>query len=109
MASSHNPGPSVFNVDISGGLPDLAIRMLVQSKPGRIDLLPALPAALASGSVSGVLAHGQIKVKSLQWDSRRAVAVLQSPVRQSVDVEGPGSTRSVLLEPGKAVRVEFRR
>jgi hypothetical protein len=107
LVSSHNPGPSVFNVDISGGLPDLVIRMLVRSSPGRVDLLPALPSGLAAGSLSGALAHGQIVVKSLSWDQRTAIAVLESEKRQTVQVSARGSVRTVQLEPGKAIRVEF--
>jgi alpha-L-fucosidase 2 len=107
LVSSHNPGPSIFNVDISGGLPDLVIRMLVQSKPGRIDLLPALPAALSSGSISGVLAHGQVLVKSLEWQPAGLVAVLHSPKGQTVQVSARGTTRAVRLASGKDTRLEF--
>jgi hypothetical protein len=107
LVSSHNPGPSVFNVDISGGLPDLVIRMLVRSSPGRVDLLPALPSGLAAGSISGALAHGQIVVKSLSWDQRTALAVLESEKRQTVQVSARESVRTVQLEPGKATRIEF--
>jgi len=108
MVSSHNPGPSVFNVDISGGLPDLTIRMLVQSKPGQIQLLPALPTALHTGSIAGVLAHGQILVKSMEWQPGHVVAVLQSPKAQTVAVRAGGKTSQVRLAAGKEARVEFR-
>ena len=48
LASMHNHR-SLFNMDISGGMPAVIIKMLVASDPGRIQLLPALPAAWPTG------------------------------------------------------------
>lgn len=68
MVSQHNHepyGPDVLNLDISGGLPAVIIAMLVQSQlpddanaPWRIRLLPCLPPAWPSGSLSGVRCRG---------------------------------------------------
>ena len=44
LASMHNHR-SLLNMDISGGMPAVIIKMLVASEPGRIQLLPALPNA----------------------------------------------------------------
>ncbi len=69
LASMHNHR-SLFNMDISGGMPAVIIKMLVASDPGRIQLLPALPAAWPSGTIEGVLCRGAIEIKSLQWDGK---------------------------------------
>lgn len=61
FVSYHDPG-EVFNLDISGGLPALVSYMLVQSTPGRIELLPAVPGEWESGSVKGILARGGFKI-----------------------------------------------
>ena len=42
MVTMHNP-KSLFNVDLCGGLPAVVIKMLVDSHPGNLELLPALP------------------------------------------------------------------
>ncbi|MFF1902619.1 glycoside hydrolase N-terminal domain-containing protein [Kitasatospora sp. NPDC058218] len=58
---------STFQIDANFGTPSAMIEMLVQSRPGRIELLPALPAAwAASGSITGVGARGGLTV-DLSW------------------------------------------
>ena len=52
LASMHNHR-SLFNMDISGGMPAVIIKMLVASDVGRIQVLPALPAAWPSGPGTG--------------------------------------------------------
>ena len=89
LATSHDPGPDIFNADLSGGLPDLVMRMLVQSAPGRVDLLPALPSAWPHGSVVGVRCRGQVEVKSLRWDGDRIDVVLRSEMNQRIAVTLP--------------------
>jgi hypothetical protein len=88
MVDGHYGGPRTFCVDGNGATPEIVNRMLVQSKPGRITLLPALPQALPKGSVSGLLARGQITVKELSWDVLRGECqvVLLSDVDQTIDL-----------------------
>lgn len=99
LMSSHDPGPSIFNADISGGLPDVMIRMLVQSQLGRIDLLPALPKEMASGQIDGVLAKGQIVVKQLKWSAKSCEVVLNSRISQTISVSVPGDIASIETTP----------
>ncbi|MDN3293240.1 glycoside hydrolase N-terminal domain-containing protein [Streptomyces ficellus] len=54
LMSAHYPRREVYNADAAHALPALLIEMLVQSTPGRLVLLPALPGAYGSGSVHGV-------------------------------------------------------
>ncbi len=51
LVASHEPGPNIFCDDGNGAMPDIVNRMFVQSKPGRLMLLPAVPDALPSGNI----------------------------------------------------------
>jgi len=55
--SNHNPG-NVFNTDLSGGLPELLLRMLVDSRQGQIDLLPAWSEKMPDGKITGLVVRG---------------------------------------------------
>jgi len=66
LITSHNPNARAFNTDGNGGIPLIANMMLFVSRVGRIDLLPALPAAWPAGSIRGVRARGGFEV-DLEW------------------------------------------
>jgi alpha-L-fucosidase 2 len=71
---------SLFNMDISGGMPAVIIKMLMASKPGSIELLPALPKAWPEGKVTGLLARGGFEV-DITWKAGKLTeAVLRSKV-----------------------------
>ncbi len=75
-ASSHDFGPSIFNADISGGMPALMLECLVQSSPltdenekiarSEIRLLPALPASMKTGKLTSVHLRGGFTA-DLEW------------------------------------------
>ncbi|MBN2133994.1 MAG: glycoside hydrolase N-terminal domain-containing protein [Sedimentisphaerales bacterium] len=101
LASMHNH-KSLFNMDISGGMPAVLIKMLVASDPGAIELLPALPAAWPSGTIDGVLCRGQIEIKRLRWDEGQILVRLVSDKEQTVTLEVPGEIRDISVTMGKA-------
>jgi len=101
LASTHN-AKKLFNMDISGGMPAVLIKMLVSSDPGRIDLLPARPAAWPSGTIEGVLCRGRIEVKRLRWDGKSIQAVLLSGVQQEIDLGAPAEIASMTVRKGEA-------
>jgi hypothetical protein len=88
LASMHN-ARSLFNMDISGGMPAVIIKMLAASDPGKLKLLPALPAAWPTGAIEGVLCRGQIEIKRLQWDEAGLEVTLRSGKAQTVVLELP--------------------
>lgn len=101
LASMHNH-KSLFNMDISGGMPAVIIKMLVASEPGKIKVLPALPAAWPSGAIEGVLCRGQIEIKRLDWNKDRILINLVSAKNQSITLETPAEISGVSVKKGKA-------
>jgi len=93
LITSHEPGQRIFNTDGNGSIPEIVNRMLMQSRQGRLDLLPALPSAWPRGEIRGILAKGQIQVERLAWDvgAGRIGLRLKSAVRQSVALRVPGA------------------
>ena len=71
MATTHNPG-DLFNMDISGGIPSLMTRMIVNSCPGNITLFAATPKEWDAGELKGVLARGNIKFDHIRWNKQDA-------------------------------------
>ena len=109
FVTTHNPG-AIFNTDLCGGLPLLLIRMLVESQPGWIELLPALPKDWPAGKIEGIRARGQIEIRQLAWDASSVRAVLVSDVDRSVEVRFSGqASKAIALPKGKEITVEFAR
>jgi alpha-L-fucosidase 2 len=88
LASMHNPG-AAFNMDISGGLPAVVLKMLLESRPGEVMLLPALPKEWPTGTLEGVLCRGQIEVGKLQWWPGRIRVTLRSAKEQTITLTDP--------------------
>ncbi|MEW2549703.1 glycoside hydrolase N-terminal domain-containing protein [Streptomyces sp. NPDC047002] len=92
---------SIFQIDANFGTPAAVTEMLVRSRPGRVDLLPALPSAwAAAGHISGVGVRGGF-VLDLAWRAGRVTtAVLRSVGGRTTTVAAHGRTRTVRLAPG---------
>jgi hypothetical protein len=110
LVSTHDPG-RFFNTDISGGLPHVLHRMLVDSRPGHLDLLPALPADWHEGRIEGIRARGNIEIRSLEWTRDSVKAVIVSPQSQTIEIHVPGesSPRRVRLEIGVPMIIDAKR
>jgi alpha-L-fucosidase 2 len=116
FASSHNAekqGPEIFNADISGGVPALMIEMLVQSQPGELTLLSALPERLKAGTLKGALCRGQVTINELTWSPTRVKVNLQSPKDQElklrVKMGDAWKTATLRLTAGKPAEQSFEK
>ncbi len=72
--------------DAHGGIPAIMMEMLAYSRPGVIELLPALPASLAKGSIDGMLARTFARINKLSWDmeARTVDLVITSLRKQDI-------------------------
>ena len=102
MVTAHNDGPRILCDDGNGSIPEIVNRMAIQSRIGRLMLLPAIPEALPKGSLSGTRARGQILVNCITWDIPAGTlsAVITSDVEQKIAlVMPPGmSVESIIID-----------
>jgi hypothetical protein len=54
--------------DAQAGIPAILMEMLAYSRPGVVELLPALPAALSKGTINGMLVRTSARIDKLSWD-----------------------------------------
>ena len=54
--------------DAQGGIPTIMMEMLAYSRPGVIEVLPALPPSLVKGSINGMLLRTFARLNKLSWD-----------------------------------------
>ncbi len=97
-------GYGIFQIEANFGTPTAIIEMLVYSRPGHVELLPALPAAwAASGSISGVGVRGGF-IADIGWKNGKVTqATLKSVGGRSTTVFANGSSRGVSLMPGESI------
>ena len=110
FVTTHNP-KSLFNTDLCGGLPAIIIKMLAESQPGWIELLPALPKQWPAGRIEGVRCRGQIELRSLVWNAEHITVTMQADRAQRVELRSPGvkGVQSIDLPQGQPVTVEIDR
>jgi alpha-L-fucosidase 2 len=96
---------STFQIDANLGAATAVLEMLVRSRDGLVELLPALPAAWPSGSARGLGVRGGFTV-DLDWrDGKVTAATLHSVGGTATTVRADGWTRTVTITPGGSVAV----
>ncbi|MEU0969167.1 glycoside hydrolase N-terminal domain-containing protein [Streptomyces sp. NPDC005917] len=100
-------GRGIFQIEANFGTPAAILEMLLYSRPGHLELLPALPAAwAASGKVTGAGARGGFVV-DLSWrDGRPTEARIRSVGGRTTTVAYGGTSRTVTLTPGASVTLK---
>jgi len=87
--------------------------MLLYSRPGVIEVLPALPPSLEKGSIKGMLARTFARIDKLSWDMRARTVdlTITSFVKQDItliarygieEISTPTGIMATALQPGKA-------
>ncbi len=90
-----------FQIDGNFGGAAGILEMLVQSAQGELHLLPAVPSAFRTGTVTGLRARGGITVDMTWRDLRLLEAQLVSVVAQRLDLYVADQTpRRLELQPG---------
>jgi hypothetical protein len=73
LRCSHDPYAMPMP-DAQGGIQIIMMEMLAYSRPGIIELLPALPPSLVKGSINGMLARSFARIDKLAWDMEARTA-----------------------------------
>ncbi|WP_433513499.1 glycosyl hydrolase family 95 catalytic domain-containing protein [Nonomuraea sp. CA-143628] len=111
LMTSHNPGREIYNADAAHTLHGLVIELLVDSRPGVVELLPAVPELLPKGTIRGVACRGRVVVEELTWGEGAVRAVLRSPVDQRITLihRASGHREEVELVAGEPhlVAIEY--
>ena len=94
---------AIFQIDANLGAPAAMLEMLLYSRPGVIDLLPALPSAWPSGQVTGIGARGGFTVDLTWRDGRVTTAVVRSVGGTETEVRAGSWSRTVRLRRGQSV------
>jgi alpha-L-fucosidase 2 len=82
----HDPYSGMGAPDSQGGIPTIMMEMLAYSRPGVIEVLPALPPSLVKGSMNGMLLRTFARLDKLAWDmdARTADLTVTSVKKQDV-------------------------
>ena len=99
--------------DAHGGIPAIVMEMLLYSRPGVIEVLPALPEMLVKGSISGMLARTFARVDKLAWnmESRTVELTVTSLRKQDItliarygieEITASAGVLAAALKPGAA-------
>jgi hypothetical protein len=112
LRCSHDPYARPMP-DAQGGIPTIMMEMLAYSRPGVIEVLPALPPSLEKGSINGMLARTFARIDKLVWDMQaRTVDVIITSLRKQditliarygiKEISAPTGILVEPLQPGKA-------
>jgi hypothetical protein len=94
LASMHNRR-ALFNMDISGGQPAVIMKMLADSFPGKVRLLPALPQAWPTGTIEGMSCRGGIILDRLHWNGNLVEVEMTSAKDQTITLVLPSAIASI--------------
>jgi hypothetical protein len=101
LRCSHDPyaGPMP---DAQGGIPIIMMEMLAYSRPGVIEVLPALPPSLVKGSMNGMLLRTFARLDKLAWDMNAGTVdlTITSARKQDVTLIARQGIEAISASPG---------
>ncbi len=68
LVCPHDPYANMRIPDAQGGIPAIIMEMLAYSRPGVIEVLPALPPTLKKGAIDGMQLRTFARLNKLSWD-----------------------------------------
>jgi hypothetical protein len=112
LRCSHDPWAFPMP-DAQGGIPTIMMEMLAYSRPGVIEVLPALPETLEKGSIDGMLLRTFARLDKLTWnmDARTVELTVTSFRKQDVtliarygieEIKAPAGVLAAPLKPDMA-------
>jgi alpha-L-fucosidase 2 len=86
LMTSHNPELHTYNADSAHALPAVVAEAVVDTRPGFLEVLPALPDQLQRGELTGVRGRNRVLVERVAWDLAAGTvsATLVSAVAQEM-------------------------
>ncbi|WP_372511381.1 glycoside hydrolase family 95-like protein [Lentzea californiensis] len=94
---------SIFQIDANLGAPAAMLEMLLYARPGVIELLPALPSAWKTGSVTGIGARGGFSVDLAWKDGKVTSATVRSVGGTETEVRFGRWKKRITLRRGQSV------
>ncbi|MGB8029920.1 MAG: glycoside hydrolase N-terminal domain-containing protein [Terracidiphilus sp.] len=101
LRCSHDPYASPMP-DAQGGIPTIMMEMLAYSRPGVVEVLPALPPSLVKGAMNGMLLRTFARLDKLSWDmdARTVDLTMTSVKKQDVTLIARQGIEAVSATPG---------
>ncbi len=106
LATSHNPNYKIYNLDASLSLPRLLMEMLLFSRPGHLELLPAWPKEYPAGSIKGVLVRGGHKIDLAWADGKLTSAVLYAGHDEHITITCGAKTLTLQCQANKIYKID---
>jgi alpha-L-fucosidase 2 len=101
LRSSHDPYATPMP-DAQGGIPLIMMEMLAYSRPGVVEVLPALPPTLVKGSMNGMPLRTFARLDKLAWDmnTRSVDLTITSLRKQDISLVARHGIQSVSASAG---------